>query len=1395
MSEQKRFHRKFNKPVPEGFYDDDIDMQIIEWWCQDEEGDDADVSEGSGQDASDIINDVYTMRCFGVTKNGVSVTCKITGFQPFYYIKVPQDFNRLKLHNFLKYIESSYALKKYPNALVKDKSGFVLKKDLFGFKNGKMFKFVKLVFNSVVALNKSKYLFKKPVSIQNVTTKPTKFKLYESNFEPFMRYCHIKDIYMAGWIRLPKGKYRVTEDTASTQTEVVIDRKDIISLKDKQDMAKFLQASWDIEVYSHDYSFPNPKTSVKDPRTGKVSYPNEIYQIGTTYKYYGDDEILFKHLLTLKKCAKIDDPRVIVEECQNERELIRKWVDTISDMDPDIFYTYNGDSFDCMYLVERAELCGLVNSRIVGNKTVKDGYLLQKLSRMANKSAEIKKEYFSSSAYGDSEFNRVYIPGRLNYDLMIHYKRGMKKYDSYKLDHIAGAVLKEGKHEVTARDIFQYYEDGHPDKIRVIGEYCFVEGTRVSLPSCSVDIKCLEHMNTDVITWYENKGFSTSQKTHFFNNGVRDCIQLTLLDGTQIRCTHDHKFLTKNGWIEAQNLKSTDKILFYPEPAYVDYDTENSYTCTFSDLIGTLDYEKSCILLRLLGYLFTDGGISESTCYKNYSAGRVKYMYDVSYINIGTMADAISMQKDICTLIGKSPAISKTKYTYRITLPQELTKWILSIDCVQKGRKLSSTINLPRFILNENCEKWVLREFLKGLMGGDGQCPSFSKATNKIGSLGFGQSKTFDNIDSLINYMTNIKKMFEKFDIQSTLSKVRKNAKGDGYTVKLQIKQDDIIKFYEKIGFAYCAGKSYKLAVISSYYRLKRETKRQFNWVCERVKVLRDNMSIPKALKQAHTELKINEPIYNQHYSLPNVDSINLELDNPSNVSASYCKFRKKHFPSIHDYLKLTESYDRFVTDGNKKSYSVKQNETHTPCFYLSVLEKKDIGKHNVYDIEVSNTHNFIANGAVVHNCIQDTHLLQKLVDKQLILTNIVQLANVTYVPIGYLTTRGQTIKVYSQLLRKARQMDFLVPHINFNEDINGINIKLKDPHNFTEEDINEYVEIDCGKSQVQSMRTRSFVISGKLSEIVDEHNIVILSDFELQNEFYNVKLRYKRRETIATRVWPCDDAVETSFTGATVLEPKCGLYTDNIAVLDFASLYPTIMISRNLCYSTFVMDDKYKNIEGVKYETIAWDDKIDVKLRHTCEAIGKSGKSKGQVCGKQAFFNVDDSYFCRIHDPIKKTRGASEKYQKRDVSYSYTIVQPHIDEDGNVVNKGVLPALLEELYEERKKVKKQMVKAQQDGDKLLTGILDSTQLAIKVSLNSCYGFLGRCQGNLILKELGSIVTSVGRMLIDQSKEYAEGDFMEYIKDKQLVTHTVGKLDFNMSKEEKATLLSKFCST
>lgn len=62
--------------------------------------------------------------------------------------------------------------------------------------------------------------------------------------------------------------------------------------------------------------------------------------------------------------------------------------------------------------------------------------------------------------------------------------------------------------------------------------------------------------------------------------------------------------------------------------------------------------------------------------------------------------------------------------------------------------------------------------------------------------------------------------------------------------------------------------------------------------------------------------------------------------------------------------------------------------------------------------------------------CLKDAELPQLLIEKLLILINYVEMARVTGVPITYLFTRGQQIKVLSMLYRKSAEYDMVVPFV-----------------------------------------------------------------------------------------------------------------------------------------------------------------------------------------------------------------------------------------------------------------------------------------------------------------------------------------------------------------------------
>ena len=66
--------------------------------------------------------------------------------------------------------------------------------------------------------------------------------------------------------------------------------------------------------------------------------------------------------------------------------------------------------------------------------------------------------------------------------------------------------------------------------------------------------------------------------------------------------------------------------------------------------------------------------------------------------------------------------------------------------------------------------------------------------------------------------------------------------------------------------------------------------------------------------------------------------------------------------------------------------------------------------------------------GEVALYCLKDTELPHYIAQKTCLIENLIEMAKATWVPLSYLSERGQQIKVFSQVCRKARELGFMVP-------------------------------------------------------------------------------------------------------------------------------------------------------------------------------------------------------------------------------------------------------------------------------------------------------------------------------------------------------------------------------
>ncbi len=178
-----------------------------------------------------------------------------------------------------------------------------------------------------------------------------------------------------------------------------------------------------------------------------------------------------------------------------------------------------------------------------------------------------------------------------------------------------------------------------------------------------------------------------------------------------------------------------------------------------------------------------------------------------------------------------------------------------------------------------------------------------------------------------------------------------------------------------------------------------------------------------------------------------------------------------------------------------------------------------------------------------------------------------------------------------------------------------------------------------------------------------------------------NLLLKESHQREIIAPNKPREDAVKqrsmNPIKGAYVKEPTAGLH-ENIAVLDFASLYPSIIISHNISPDTL-----------------------------NCEH---------EDCKKQNT-NPDGTWFC-----LKK--------------------------------KGLFPEILETLLKKRLVLKKQYKEKKKKGidDKSLF----AKQWALKIVLNSVYGYLAYPRARWYSRECASATTALGREYIQKTLKNAE---------------------------------------
>jgi DNA-directed RNA polymerase beta subunit len=355
----------------------------------------------------------------------------------------------------------------------------------------------------------------------------------------------------------------------------------------------------------------------------------------------------------------------------------------------------------------------------------------------------------------------------------------------------------------------------------------------------------------DEVVTFDNETMYPSV-TKVINQYVRPTdnkiFKITTQSGGTIIATEEHKFMTSNGWQEVRDFTDNTCVGIQIHQKYVsteviEYDVltqdkfinilgkstiktgaVTKYTRKLVE-VGLLPLKSTDnrlhILARMAGFLMTDGGV-----YRNARGS----LYTAAYF--GTTLSADMFEDDIVRLGFDKARVTKTTgdydgrpmYCYMTTHSAAIAALFYALG-VSVGRKTETHHNaVPDWVMSGS--KMVKREFLAGYQGGDGcriqynvlkpcghnyVCAETSKQINPI------------HAKSLEVFMDQMKSLYDDLDIEAVRLAPRQISESRVlYAVKVRDTHDNLVKYFETVGYRYDYHKLIDSALVIEYLKHKK---------------------------------------------------------------------------------------------------------------------------------------------------------------------------------------------------------------------------------------------------------------------------------------------------------------------------------------------------------------------------------------------------------------------------------------------------------------------------------------------------------------------------------------------------------------------------------------------
>ena len=200
----------------------------------------------------------YQITLFGSTAEGRSVSLNVTGFEPFFFIEIPEAWTAASIAAYQRYLTKELKDDEVRTVSFKVEGH----KSFWDFNDDREDRFLKVQTESKKMWTKLRDICQDKETALPIPLPPpfeTTLRVFEANIDPLLRFFHIREIKPAGWVTVAAEAWEDDEDSVTTtQVQAITAVEHVLPAVDAVQLtvAPLKMMSWDIECTSSHGDFP-----------------------------------------------------------------------------------------------------------------------------------------------------------------------------------------------------------------------------------------------------------------------------------------------------------------------------------------------------------------------------------------------------------------------------------------------------------------------------------------------------------------------------------------------------------------------------------------------------------------------------------------------------------------------------------------------------------------------------------------------------------------------------------------------------------------------------------------------------------------------------------------------------------------------------------------------------------------------------------------------------------------------------------------------------------------------------------------------------------------------------------------------------------------------------------